>query len=208
MPAGECVGVRDLSRWRGNGRPHVDYAEAKPVRLHCIVVETAPSQGARQAAALGADSSKAGKFCCGLASAHRGRPVCPVQPILGAIDRIVTELPFGAFRNHLWEMAKLQFPSDYTGDVRSLDKVGAEERWRWFRETFVTEARERIAEEDALVAWNAIDSAFAASFHERKPKALRDLDATPYTLPFNDTICGFNRRLRELLSDVARRYRM
>jgi hypothetical protein len=116
---------------------------------------------------------------------------------------IVTRLPFNAFRDLLWEMAKRRFPSEYVGDVAALVTAGAEERWLWLREAFVTEASKRIGEQDAWTAWNAIDTTFAASFQERKPKAQRDLDATPYTLPFNDTICAFNRRLRDLLMKVA-----
>jgi hypothetical protein len=76
-----------------------------------------------------------------------------------------------------------------------------------FRETFVAEATKRVGEQEAWTAWNAIDAAFAASFHERKPTARRDLDAAPYTLPFNHTICAFNLRLRELVCDAAVRYR-
>jgi hypothetical protein len=116
---------------------------------------------------------------------------------------IVTRLPFSTFRNLLWEMAKHQFPSEYMGDVEAQDRCAAEEQWRWLREAFITEAKKRIGEQDAWTSWNAIDTAFAASFQEHKPKARRDLDATPYTLPFNDTICSFNRRLRELLTGVA-----
>jgi hypothetical protein len=59
--------------------------------------------------------------------------------------RIVTELPFDEFRDVLWESAKARFPADYVGDVGAIGKVGAEERWKWFRDTFLVEATKRGA---------------------------------------------------------------
>jgi hypothetical protein len=94
-------------------------------------------------------------------------------------------------------------PDDYTGNVRDLKHTDASDRWRWFGETFVQEAKKSVDEQRAQLAWRAIDDAFAASFPDRKPMASRDLDAAPYTLPFNETIQAFNVRLRHLLSKVA-----
>ncbi|MEY9416827.1 hypothetical protein ABIF69_003269 [Bradyrhizobium japonicum] len=51
--------------------------------------------------------------------------------------------------------------------------------------------------------YHAVDTVFSASFHEHKPEAARDLDATAYTIPFNGTIRSLNGWLiRKLLSRV------
>jgi hypothetical protein len=112
---------------------------------------------------------------------------------------VVDTLQLEDLRRGLSEQARERFPADYTGDIAALNKIGALERWMWFRETFVRLAQKRLDVEHAWTAWNAIDATFAASFPDRKPEARRDLDATAYTLPFNATICAFNRTLRQRL---------
>lgn len=38
---GESLGAPDLAQWRRQGRPRVDYAEIRPVRLHCVKCDDA-----------------------------------------------------------------------------------------------------------------------------------------------------------------------
>ena len=119
---------------------------------------------------------------------------------------IVRDLNFLSFRKLLWEKAKQRFPDDYTGAVKTFTRDDARARWQWLSETFLCEASTRIGDRAGL-AWNAIDAAFPASFADLKPEAPRDFDATPFTLPFNSTICAFNARLRELIAEAGVRRR-
>jgi hypothetical protein len=100
-------------------------------------------------------------------------------------------------------MARARFPDDYTGNIKAIGPDGVTERWRWFGETFLEEAKKRIDEKRAGTAWRAIDDGFAASFPDRKPRARRDLDAAPYIIPFNKTIQAFNIRLRQRIAEFA-----
>jgi hypothetical protein len=113
--------------------------------------------------------------------------------------RIVRKLNIDELRGRLWDAAKERFPSDYVGTISANARTEQTEYYRWFGETFIQMAERRLDSADAGTAWNAIDTAFATSFSEIKPAAGRDLDAALYTLPFNDTVCSFNRRLRRRL---------
>jgi hypothetical protein len=123
--------------------------------------------------------------------------------IQGLFTRIVAELLLEDFRHRLWGLAKERFPQDYSGTINAVEAVDPQERWVWFRNAFLKEAGKRLEEKEAGVAWTAIDATFAASFPERKPQPRRDVDATPYTLPFNDTVRAFNLRIREHLMAQA-----
>lgn len=116
----------------------------------------------------------------------------------------IKDLPLNQFRDCLWRLAKEQFPQDYTGNLDDLSKIGAIERHDWLRDTFITEATKRIGEARASTLWNAVDAVFSSTFFQQAPKASRDLDATLYTLPFNETIQSFNRWLIEKLVARAR----
>jgi hypothetical protein len=111
-----------------------------------------------------------------------------------------------SFRKLLWEKAKQRFPDDYTGELKTLPEGDGSERWKWLCETFLSESGKRIGRRAGL-AWNAIDAAFAASFADIKPEPPRGFDATPFTLPFNPTICVFNTTLRELIAEAGLRRR-
>jgi hypothetical protein len=119
---------------------------------------------------------------------------------------IVIDLNLRSFRQQLWDKAKQRFPDDYTGAVKKFSIRDASARWQWLQETFLSEASKSIGDRAGL-AWNAIDAAFPASFADIKPEVPRDLDATPFTLPFNSTICAFNARLRELIAQAGVRRR-
>lgn len=113
------------------------------------------------------------------------------------------DLPLDAFRDVLWAKAKERFPEDYSGGLESMSHTGVWERYDWLRSAFIEEAARRIGEERAGMLYHAVDTVFAASFHKHKPEAGRDLDATAYTIPFNDTIRSLNGWLiRRLLSRV------
>lgn len=116
---------------------------------------------------------------------------------------IAADLPIKELRDRIWEMARARFPDDYTGNIQAIGPDGVTERWRWFGETFLDEAKKRIDEKRAGTAWRAIDDGFAASFPDRKPRARRDLDAAPYIIPFNKTIQAFNIRLRQRIAEFA-----
>jgi hypothetical protein len=111
-------------------------------------------------------------------------------------------LPLQAFKEHLWQLAKKRFPADYAGSLDELQKIGVIERYDWLRDVFATEATQRIGDQRAWCLWNAVDAVFSGSLFEQTLQASRDLDATLYTLPFNETIRHFNRRLIDRL--VAR----
>jgi hypothetical protein len=119
--------------------------------------------------------------------------------------KIAADLPIKEFRDLVWGMARDTFPDDYAGAPIGQEDVT--KRWRWFGETFLEEAKKRIDERRAGFAWRAIDDGFAASFPDRKPKASRDLDATPYIIPFNATIQAFNTRLLQRIAESTRRIR-
>lgn len=125
--------------------------------------------------------------------------------VQNCLRRIVEDLPWQSFRDRLWKLGKERYPNDYTGDVVFQDKADAEERWKWFQTTFLVEASKRVEENRAGLAWMAVDACLAASFPDHKPVARRDLDASPYTLPFNRTVCALNRRLLDKLVEVAAR---
>jgi hypothetical protein len=121
----------------------------------------------------------------------------------GLFVEIVTKLPLDDFRDRLRDEAKRRFPADYTGGIESLDRPEAARRFEWIRDAFVSGAKKRVGEQLAWTAWNAIDAAFVASFPDYKPRAPRDEDAAPYTLPFNETVRAFNRRLLAKLVELA-----
>lgn len=122
----------------------------------------------------------------------------------GFFQRVIRDLPLAPFKQRLRELAKARFPQDYSGKLRHLDWKGALERYEWLRNTLLLEATNVIGEGRAGCLNNAVDTVFSASFFEHAPKASRDLDATLYTLPFNDTIRSFNQALLEKLKVRAK----
>jgi hypothetical protein len=49
-----------------------------------------------------------------------------------------------------------------------------------------------LGEQRAGMLYHAVDTVFSVSFREHKPQVARDLDATSYTIPFNETIRSLN----------------
>lgn len=102
------------------------------------------------------------------------------------------DLPLDAFRDELWAQGKERFPEDYTGDLGAMSHTGVRERHNWLRTAFIEEAGRRVGEQRAGMLYHAVDTVFSASFREHKPLVDRDLDATAYTIPFNETIRSLN----------------
>ncbi len=114
------------------------------------------------------------------------------------------DLPLAEFRDQLWARAKERFPDDYTGNLEAMSRTGVEERYDWLRNAFLEEATRRIGEQRAGTLYNAADTVFSFSSSERAPQAGRDLDATLYTIPFNETIRSINGWLiQKMLSRVG-----
>lgn len=120
-----------------------------------------------------------------------------------AFRNIAADLRLPEFREVLRKKAEIRFPDDYTGNIELLEKDGAEQRWRWLAETFLTEGKSRIEENRAGMAWNAFTTSFSASFPGQGPRPRRDEDAAQYVLPFNDTIRAFNEQLRARIAALV-----
>ena len=113
----------------------------------------------------------------------------------------IGDLPLSEFRDRLWARARERFPDDYIGNLSGMSRTGVEDRYNWLREAFLEDAKDRLGEQRAGMLYNAADTVFSSSFLALMPKAGRDLDATLYTLPFNETICTLNRSLVQKLLD-------
>jgi hypothetical protein len=123
--------------------------------------------------------------------------------VQSTFDSLCRQLPLDPFRNELWAKAKERFPEDYDGSLGAMSHTGVWQRYDWLRTAFIEEAGRRVGKERAGMLYHAVDTVFSASFHEQKPQVARDLDATCYTIPFNETIRALNGRLiRRLLSRV------
>lgn len=117
--------------------------------------------------------------------------------VQSVFQKIVRDLQLEGLQQALWHKAKVRFPEDYDGKPIPPNEQGVKERWDWFRDAFIKEARQRLDEQRAALAWRAINDTFAASFPDHKPHSGRDQDDTPYTFPFNPTVCELNLRLRQ-----------
>jgi hypothetical protein len=123
--------------------------------------------------------------------------------VQSTFENFCRDLPLDAFRKELWAKAKERFPEDYNGDLEAMSHTGVWERYDWLRTAFIEEAARRVGEQRAGMLYHAVDTVFLASFREHKPQVARDLDATSYTIPFNETIRSLNGWLiRKLLSRV------
>lgn len=123
--------------------------------------------------------------------------------VQSTFESFCRDLPLDEFRKDLWDKAKERFPEDYSGDLGAMSHTGVGERYDWLRTTFIEEAGRRVGEVRAGMLYHAVDTVFSASFREHKPQVARDLDATSYTIPFNETIRSLNGWLiRKLLSRV------
>ena len=88
-------------------------------------------------------------------------------------------------------------------EAEAMSHIGIWERYDWLRTAFLEEAGRRVGEQRAGMLYHALDTVFSASFREHKPQFARDLDATAYTISFNETIRSLNGWLiRKLLSRV------
>ena len=124
-------------------------------------------------------------------------------------ENINRDLPLDAFRDELWRMGRERFPEDYDGATEAMSAAGVQERFGWLRKIFMHEAASRIGEQRASFLYYAVETVFTSSFYEHKPKVARDLDATAYAIPFNETIRSLNKSLIErLLRRVEERKRM
>jgi hypothetical protein len=112
-----------------------------------------------------------------------------ISELLGRLDLddLVAKIQSGAIA---------EFPDDYCGRITERSAIDPQRRYDWLRRCFMQEAAPRIGADSARFLWRAFDASIAASFPDVVPESRPDKDYAPYTLPFNEAIGSFNRRLR------------
>lgn len=123
--------------------------------------------------------------------------VFPSDVVRSVFQGITNDLKIVQLHEALWAKAKTDFHDDYRGQPFAPTEENATKRWEWLQKAFLDEARTRLDEQRAVLAWKAIDDAFAMTVFEHRPRPGRDHDAAAYTFRFNPTIAALNERLRE-----------